>query len=76
MSIPIYQPHVSLRCRKCGERTAHVLTKTAYILGKDVAEEIYECQECGEIRKIYELAFLLSFPRSGKLTYPTTHFSK
>jgi len=72
----IYTPVTFLRCGKCVGRTRHVLIKTFYAPGNEVAEETYECQECGETRKIYELAFVLGFPRSFKLTDPNTHFSK
>ena len=56
--IPIYRPYVFLRCRKCGRKTDHVLINTA-ILRKDAIEENYECKECGETKKIYELASLV-----------------
>ncbi|MFQ6086499.1 MAG: hypothetical protein ACE5OV_00485 [Candidatus Bathyarchaeia archaeon] len=55
MTIPIYRPYVFLRCRKCGTKTDHVLTGIV-ITGKGEIEENYECQQCGEKKKIYELA--------------------
>ena len=55
MSIPIYRPYVFLRCKKCGRKTDHVLVSIA-TPKKGEVEETYECQECGETKKIYELA--------------------
>lgn len=54
MTIPIYRPYVFLRCKKCGRKTDHVLVSISSV-GKDELEETYECQECGETKKIYEL---------------------
>lgn len=76
MASPTYTPVVYLRCGKCVGRTTHVLIKTNYTPRNEVAEETYECQECGEKKKIYELAFALGFPESFQLTYSTTHFFK
>lgn len=56
--IPIYRPYVFLRCRKCGRKTGHVLIN-AVTTGKDGIEETFECQECGETKKIYELASMV-----------------
>jgi len=60
MTIPIYRPYVFLRCKKCSKKTDHVLVS---ILSsrKGEVEETYECQECGETKKIYELASVLQF---------------
>jgi len=60
VSIPIYRPYVFLRCRKCCRKTDHVLidTTTLFRFGKGEIEEIFECQQCGEIKKIYEFATL------------------
>lgn len=55
MTVPIYRPYIFLRCHKCGRKTAHVLVTISSSSKCDV-EETYECQECGEIKKIYELA--------------------
>ncbi len=55
LTIPIYRPYVFLRCKKCGRKTEHVLVGMASVRKEEV-EEIYECQECGETKKIYELA--------------------
>lgn len=55
MTIPIYRPYVFLRCKKCGRKTDHVLVSTSSPKKGEV-EEIYECQECGETKKIFELA--------------------
>ncbi len=56
--IPIYRPYVFLRCKKCGRKTDHVLTDTATIGGGTI-EETFECQQCGETKKIYELASMV-----------------
>ncbi len=53
--IPIYRPYVFLRCRECGRKTDHVMIDNE-LNGKCEIEEIYECQQCGEIKRIYELA--------------------
>ena len=55
MTIPIYRPYVFLRCKKCGRKTDHVLVGMSSVRKEEV-EETYECQECGETKKIYELA--------------------
>ena len=55
LTIPIYRPYVFLRCKKCGRKTDHVLVGMSSVR-KDEVEETYECQECGEVKKIYELA--------------------
>jgi len=59
MTIPIYRPYVFLRCRKCGKKTDHVLINISYSAQKGEIEETYECQECGETKKIYELASMV-----------------
>lgn len=53
--IPIYRPYVFLRCRECGRKTDHVMIDNE-LNGEREIEEIYECQQCGEIKRIYELA--------------------
>jgi len=45
---------IVLICKKCGERTGHVLTKVAYPK-KGEKEEIYECLTCGTTKRIYGL---------------------
>jgi hypothetical protein len=55
LTIPIYRPYVFLRCKKCARKTDHVLVGMASVRKGEV-EETYECQECGESKKIYELA--------------------
>lgn len=57
MSIPIGGPIVLLRCRKCGKRTDHAMIDSE-ANKKGEIEEIYECQECGEVKRIYEFAAL------------------
>jgi uncharacterized Zn finger protein len=61
MTIPIYRPYVFLRCKKCGRKTDHVLVSILYTSEKGEIEETYECQECGETKKIYELASVSHF---------------
>ncbi len=56
--VTIYRPYVFLRCGKCGRKTDHVLIKTAIIRGGAI-EENYECQQCGKVKKIYELASIV-----------------
>lgn len=56
--IPICRPYVFLRCRECGEKTDHVMIDNEFN-GKREIEEIYECQQCGEVKRIYELAISL-----------------
>jgi len=62
---------VLLRCVKCERKTYHVLLSTIYTLSNKEIEENYECQECGETKKIYEIAFRLPIPSHKKLTSPT-----
>lgn len=54
MTIPIFRPYVFLRCKKCGRKTDHVLVSIE--ARKNDVEETYECQECGQTKKIFELA--------------------
>jgi len=54
LTIPIYRPYVFLRCKKCDRKTDHVLVSVVSSKKGEV-EETYECQECGETKKIYEL---------------------
>ncbi len=42
------------RCNKCDRKTGHVLINIVNSMTGDI-EETYECQECGETKKIYEL---------------------
>ncbi len=52
--IPISLPIVFLRCKKCCEKTDHVLVNmTSNIIG--YFKQVFECQECGENKTIYEL---------------------
>jgi len=55
VTIPIYRPYVFLRCKKCGRKTDHVLVSISSPRKGEV-EETFECQECGEIKRIYELS--------------------
>jgi len=49
-----YNPTVRLLCQKCRKQTAHTMTgfsndpQSLLIL-------IYECQECGETKKVFDL---------------------
>ncbi|MGD8505773.1 MAG: MEDS domain-containing protein [Candidatus Bathyarchaeota archaeon] len=56
MTIPIYRPYVFLRCRKCGRKTEHVLVDITIASRKRGIEETYECQECGDVKRVYELS--------------------
>jgi hypothetical protein len=55
VTIPIYRPYVFLRCRKCGKKTDHVLMNVTNTGRKGEIQEVFECQECGETKTIYEL---------------------
>jgi uncharacterized Zn finger protein len=58
LPIPIYRPYVFLRCKKCGRKTDHALVSMSKVrMGE--TEQDYECQDCGEIKKIYELINVL-----------------
>jgi len=49
-----YNPTVLLRCSKCHNQTSHALIN----FSNDPASAltmIYECQVCGEIKKIFDL---------------------
>jgi len=49
-----YNPTVLLRCSKCRNKTPHVLIN----FSNDPATAItmlYECQECGETKKVFDL---------------------
>jgi transcriptional regulator NrdR family protein len=55
MTVPIFRPYVFLRCKKCNKKTDHVLISIS-MPKKGEVQEIFECQECGETKTIYELA--------------------
>lgn len=65
MPIPIYRPYVFLRCKKCGRKTDHVLVGISNVRNGE-AEENYECQDCGEIKKLYELVSMLQLQRQNE----------
>ena len=49
-----YNPTILLRCNKCRNKTSHLLIS----FSNDPATAIimlYECQECGEIKKVFDL---------------------
>lgn len=52
--IPVYRPYVSRRCKSCSGKTDHVLIETNLRSEEEKREEIFECQACGEIKRIYE----------------------
>jgi len=54
MTIPIFRPYVFLRCKRCNKKTDHVLISISNVKKGEV-EEVFECQECGETKTIYEL---------------------
>jgi len=64
-----YNPTVLLRCNKCRNKTPHVLTS----FSNDPATAItmvYECQECGETKKVYDLDTLpqVTFEQTSHIT--------
>jgi len=54
MTVPIFRPYVFLRCKKCNGKTDHVLISITNVKKGEV-QEVFECQECGETKIIYEL---------------------
>lgn len=61
MTIPIFRPYVFLRCKKCNRKTDHVLVSMTNTAKKGEIEEVFECQECGETKIIYELTSVTQF---------------
>ncbi len=49
-----YNPTVHLLCQKCRKPTAHTMTGFSNN-PLSALSLIYECQECGEIKKIFDL---------------------
>jgi len=52
-----YNPTVLLRCSRCHAKTPHVMIN----FSNDPASAlttVYECQECGETKKIFDLSTL------------------
>jgi len=49
-----YNPTIRLRCEKCQKQTAHILIDFS---NNPLAALtlVYECQECGRIKKSYDL---------------------
>lgn len=49
-----YSPTVLLRCNRCRSKTPHVLTSfsNSPLLAISM---VYECQECGETKKVFDL---------------------
>ncbi|MFQ6073790.1 MAG: hypothetical protein ACE5KC_01090 [Candidatus Bathyarchaeia archaeon] len=74
-AIPIRGPYVFLRCRKCGRRTDHDLIKTA-VTEEGEIEATYRCQECGETKRIYELASVVRLHSFSLPQQPTTRKGK
>ena len=56
MSIPLVRPYIFLRCKKCNKKTTHVMIDIKADIKKPEKQEIFECQECGETKKIFELS--------------------
>jgi len=56
VTIQMYRPHIFLRCNKCGRKADHVLININFTSMNGEIEETYECQDCGETKKIFELA--------------------
>jgi len=61
VTIPIFRPYVFLRCKKCNKKTDHVLISMASTSKKGEVEEVFECQECGETKTIFELTSVTQF---------------
>jgi len=55
VSIPLVRPYIFLRCKKCGNKTSHVMIGVTVDPKRPEKVETCECQECGEIKKIFEL---------------------
>jgi len=49
-----YNPTVLLRCNKCRNKTPHVMTSFSNDPTAAITM-VYECQECGETKKIFDL---------------------
>lgn len=49
-----YNPTVLLRCVKCLDKTPHVLVNFSNDPSSALTM-LYECQDCGEIKKVYDL---------------------
>jgi len=52
-----YNPTVLLRCSKCRNQTPHALISFSNDPASAVTM-VYECQECGETKKIFDLSTL------------------
>jgi len=67
------RPTIALRCKECAKKTDHVMVDNERA-GKTEIEEIYECQECGELKRIYEISNLhvhvLELPPAKELKTP------
>ncbi len=65
-----YDPTVRLLCHRCRKPTAHIMTSFSNN-PLSALTLVYECQECGEIKKAYDLNTLpeLSVPVSKDLQY-------
>jgi len=64
-----YNPTIQLRCSKCRNKTPHVMIN----FSNDPATAItmvYECQECGEIKKVFDLDTLpqVTFEQAKNIT--------
>lgn len=61
VTIPIFRPYVFLRCKRCNRKTDHVLISITATSRKGEIQETFECQECGEIKTIFELSSVTQF---------------
>lgn len=52
-----YNPTIQLRCSKCGHKTPHVLISFSNAPSTSITM-LYECQDCGETKKIFDLETL------------------
>lgn len=65
-----YDPTVRLLCQRCRRPTAHIMTSFSNN-PVSALTLVYECQECGEIKKAFDLNTLpeLSAPVSNEVQY-------
>jgi len=52
-----YNPTIQLRCSKCAHKTPHVLISFSNDPTTSITM-LYECQDCGETKKIFDLETL------------------
>lgn len=68
-----FNPSVHLRCRRCQKLTAHTMIDFSND-PMSALTMVYECQECGEIKKVFDLNTLpeLKVSTSGSGPSPLT----